>query len=74
MDESSQDVLLRCCAEVSVHLAARISKIVAERDSCNDSGEDIFPVLPHEQICMNMRRLVRSLEQHDAGLKCRFSE
>ena len=54
MNEFARDVLVICCAEVFVHIAAGISEIFAERDSCNDSGYEIDPVLPHELICSNM--------------------
>ena len=74
MDESARNVLLNRCAEVFMNLASGISEIVAGRDSINDSGEDIAPVLPLELMCSNVRRLVRSLETHDARLKCCFSQ
>jgi hypothetical protein len=73
MDESARDALVRCCAEMFVQLADGISRIVAERDSSNDSAEELAPVLPHQLICSNMRTLVASLEQHDSRLQRCFS-
>ena len=60
---------MRCCAEFFVHRAAGISEIVAELDSCNDSGEDIAPVFPHELIYSKMNRPFRSLKQRYSRLK-----
>ena len=46
MHESARDVLVRSCAEVFEDLAAGISEIVAERDSCM-TLEKIFLLFYH---------------------------
>lgn len=74
MNEASRVLITRSLADVLVKLADGVSKIVAERDSSNDVGELLPPVLPHQLVKSDMRTLVSNIEVHEQRLLRLFSE
>jgi hypothetical protein len=76
IDELESDdlqVVVVSVAKLFVESASRISEIVAERNSSNEGGNELPPVLPHQLVRLDMRRFVSYVNEHRKRLERRFS-
>ena len=74
MSEVHIDSLVKEVTKLYVEAAARISRIVAERDANNESTDELPAVLPNELVRLEHSLLCRNMQQHRERLLDRWTD
>jgi hypothetical protein len=72
LTQETKSKLLASVAKMFVMTAGGVQAIVAERNSDNSEGEELPPVLPHQQVQLKMTELNRLIEAHRGRLQTRL--
>ncbi|KAI8895523.1 hypothetical protein BC833DRAFT_567403 [Globomyces pollinis-pini] len=73
LDFPTAHQLVVAVARMFVTLADGIHKIVAERDSINQAGDELPPVLPHQLVLIDLRTFNRILSDQMPRLQKKFT-
>ena len=74
MSEVDIDSLVKEVTKLYVEAAARISRIVAERDANNESTIELSAVLPNELVRLEHSLFCRNVQQHRERLLVRWTD
>jgi hypothetical protein len=72
-ESDDQHIVVVSVGKNSIEGSSRISRIVAERNSSNEGGNEFSAVLPHQVIKLNMRKFISYVDEHRESLDRRFS-
>ena len=72
-DDEKMKELYKGLSKCVVNLISGISSVVAERDSMNDAGEALPPVLPHQLVKLRGSEFSQFLRNQNSRLKITFS-
>ena len=74
LESDDLEYVLVSVAKLFVESASGIMAIVAERDSSNERGTEISPVLPHQLVHLDMRTFVSYINGHCKRFERTFSD
>jgi hypothetical protein len=69
LEFDDRQVVVVSVAQLFVESASRTSEIVVERNSSNEGGNELPPVLPHQLVKLDMRRFVIYVNEYREHLE-----